>query len=181
MTGETADPRAMFAAKAFAELADADASCPGSDAVRWCGEVLGNLALVKGSPSEVDIAAGVVLAGDDGEAARRALEALGVAWTEVFATCSRPSAEASGEQRAVRLRRQIEAVDPLAVVALDAEAAADLVEATGAGTLVAGKLVRWAGRTLLAVDGLEASLTDPRRKARVWSQLRSLREGLRVP
>lgn len=181
MTVETADPRAAYSAKAVAELADADASCPGSGSVRWCGEVLGDVVLVKGSPSEADVSAGVVLAGEDGEAAKRAFEALGVAWTEVFATCSRPSPESFGDQRALRLGLQIEAVDPFAVVALDAEAAADVADATGVGPLAAGEPVRWAGRTFLAVEGLEASLTDARRKARVWSQLRRLRGELRSP
>jgi hypothetical protein len=58
-------------------------------------------------------------------------------------------------------------------VALDAHAAEDLGLAFGV-KMAFGEPVMQQGRTLLAVDGLEASLDDPARKACVWRQFKAL-------
>jgi hypothetical protein len=89
-----------------------------------------------------------------------------------FFTLSRPEPGIAPERRADRLRAQIETVDPELIIAVDAEAAADIAEAFGIAPLPFGTVVPVLGRRIVACDGLEASLTDPARKKRVWSQLR---------
>lgn len=162
--------RALYARKAAAELEAAEV--PGG-AVRWSGDPLAEVALVKGRPGEADVETGRVLAGPDGEAARKALSALGLdeAW---FAACSRPDGAAPDEAGLRELSASIEAVDPRVVIALDADAAEDLAAAAGLPRLRFGVPVERDGRTYLAVAGLEASLGDEVRKRRVWRQFRSL-------
>jgi len=158
--------------KAEAELAAADGLVPGSDRVRSVGDALAEIVLVKGSPGPEDRTAGRVLAGPDGEAAAKALDALGLP-AERYAVCSRPG-RGSRSAGIGRLALVIESVDPALVIALDTEAAADVAKALGEARLVAGRPTRIRGRTVLAIDGLEASLGDERLKRRVWRQLRTL-------
>jgi hypothetical protein len=160
---------ALYRDKARAELADVfGAHC----AVTWHGDVLAEVLLVKGEPGPEDVGAGFALAGADGEAITKALDALGADGSR-FALCSRAfDAPESGRYQA--LRRAVEAVDPSTVIALDGEAAADLATALGIEAIVYGTPITVDGRTVLAVDGFERSLGDETRKRAVWTQLRAL-------
>lgn len=163
----------LFLAKVRAELEAAEALAPGSDAVAWRGDLLARVVAVKGLPGPAEVAGGDACSGADGEALAKALEALAHDPASVFCTLSRPEPGIELERRSDRLRAQIEAVDPSLVLALDAEAAEDLAAAFGVAPLRFGRETRVLGRRLVAVDGLEASLTDPARKRRVWSQLKA--------
>ena len=165
---------AIFSAKARAELELADRVAPGSDTVASAGDVFAAVMLVKGDPGPAEIAGGAALSGPDGEAARKALEAIGFGQEPVFATVARPEAGIEREQLEKRLRGQIEAIDPYAVIALDRVAAELLAEVARIERLAMGRPVRWMGRVLLAVDGLESSLVDDGAKRRVWNQLKGL-------
>jgi hypothetical protein len=165
--------RALFEARAHAELAAADALAPGSDAVPPSGSLFAAVAVVKGLPGPAEATGGAALSGADGEAARKALVALGWEAGAIFATLSRSEPGLAPERRADRLRLQIEAVDPALVLALDAEAAGDIAEAFGIAQPAFGAEARVLGRRIVAVDGLEASLADPARKKRVWTQLQA--------
>jgi hypothetical protein len=165
--------RARFEARAKSELAAADALAPGSDAVAWSGALFAEVAAVKGLAGPAEASGGAALSGADGEALGKALAALGYDEADVFRTLSRPEPGISAERRSDRLRLQIEAVDAGLVLALDAEAAADVAEAFGIAPPDFGAHARVLGRRVVAVDGLEASLSDPARKARVWRQLQA--------
>jgi hypothetical protein len=164
---------AVYEAKVRAELKQADKLAPGSDVVASTGPLFAELVLLKGLPGPAEASGGPALSGADGEAARKALEALALA-SEPFAALTRPEPQVAPRERSARVRRIVEAVDPTVVLALDAEAAEDLGAAFGVGRLAYGRAVGACGRTLLAVDGLEASLADPVRKRRVWRQMRPL-------
>ena len=103
----------------------------------------------------------------------KALAALGYAEDALFFTLSRPVAGEDEERRAARLRAQIEAVDPSLVLAVDDEAIADVAAAFGIDRPAWGSEARVLGRRIVAVDGLEASLTEPARKRRVWNQMKA--------
>lgn len=165
--------RTAYEAKARAELAAADALLPGVVTVTWSGAVLADIALVKGLKGPGEASGGAALSGPDGAAASKALVALGWPEHSVFRTVSRPESDCDERAVADRLRRQIEAVDPAVVVALDAEAATDLARAMGVEGLGSGVSRMAAGRRLVAVDGLEASLGDESLKRRVWKQLQA--------
>jgi hypothetical protein len=169
-----AELRALYLAKAKAEQDDADALLP-TLRVLSGGDPLARVLLVKGVPGLADVAAGEALAGADGDAARAALQALGVGTSSVLAVVTRAAAGARGDPAVERLGRYLESADPGIAIALDEVAAADLAAAAGLGSLVFGEAVRVHGRLLLAVDGLEASLADEARKKRVWKQLGALR------
>jgi hypothetical protein len=164
--------RALHEARAKAELAAADSLAPGSDRVAPRGALMAQLAVVKGLAGPAEATGGAALSGADGTALAKALEALGWVADTVFYTLSRPEPGIEPSRRAERLRLQIEAVDPTVVVALDAEAAEDLVEAFGCEPLAPGRALRVLGRSFVAVDGFEAALGDERTKRRVWAQLK---------
>ncbi len=164
--------RARFESRARAELASADALLPGSDAVAYRGALLAQVALVKGLPGPAEAAGGAALSGPDGEAALKALEALGWNPAEVFFTLSRPVSGGDAERRARRLRAQLEAVDPRVVVALDAEAAEDLARAFGVDPPRPGTPIAAMGRRLVAVESFEASLASDRLKRAAWTQMK---------
>jgi len=165
--------RALHEARARAELTAADALAPGSDRVMWRGALLAQIAVVKGLPGPAEATGGAALSGADGVAVTKALEALGWDPATVFYTLSRPEAGMDRARAADRLRLQLEAVDPRAIVALDADAAADLAEAFGCEPLVPVTALRVLGRALVAVDGFEAALGDEKRKQAVWAQLKA--------
>jgi len=169
-----AELRSLFEAKAKAELEAADACAPGSDVVAFSGALLAQVALVKGLPGPAEAVGGPALSGADGDAADLALAALGYDPATAFRMVSRVEPGVEPDRRAERLRLAVEAVDPRLIVALDAEAAEDVAVAFGIAPLRFGKPVRVLGRTVVAVDGLEASLGDQARKARVWRQLKSV-------
>jgi hypothetical protein len=164
-----------YEAKVRAELAAADRLAPGADIVSASGALLAQVALVKGLPGPAEAGGGSSLSGSDGAAADSALTALGYDPSAAFRILSRPEPGLEREQRVARLRYSLEAVDPAVVIALDAEAAEDVREALGFERCAFGHPVKVAGRTVVAVDGLEASLGDPSRKKRVWKQWQSIR------
>jgi hypothetical protein len=168
-----AEVRALFLARAQAELAAADSAAPGSDAVAWRGALMAQVAAVKGLAGPAEASGGSAMEGADGEALLKALEALGWERDEVFFTLSRPEPGLDGAVLTDRLRLQIEAVDPELVLALDADAAVDLAEAFGVEPLLPGVPMRVLGRRLLAVDGFEASLGNEKRKRAAWEQLKA--------
>jgi hypothetical protein len=165
--------RERFEAKARAELAAADRLVPGSDVVAWRGCLVPAVAVVKGRPGPAEASGGAAVSGADGVAVAKALESLGHDSDQVFFTLSRPVSDAAGNEGARRLRLQLEAVDAPLIIALDAEAAADLAAAFGLPGLGFGEVVRGAGRRFVACDGLERSLGDERAKKRIWRQLQA--------
>jgi len=169
-----AQQRSFQEARVAAELGDADRECPGSDAVAANGSAFAEVVLVKGLRGPAEESGGAALSGADGEALRLALEALGYDPESCFRTLSRPEPGADLERCSRRLRMQIEAVDPAVVVALDAASATDVASAFGLKRLEPGVPIRVLGRTVLAVDGFEASLGNDREKRRVWTQLKSV-------
>jgi alkanesulfonate monooxygenase SsuD/methylene tetrahydromethanopterin reductase-like flavin-dependent oxidoreductase (luciferase family) len=102
----------------------------------------------------------VALSGADGDAIDKALEALGRDPRDRYAVVSRPVAGVSDDRVKRRLRRIIEACDPVWVVALDPDAAHDVFHALGRPELGPGTVTRLMGRSVLALEGLEASLED---------------------
>ena len=177
VTGQLSETqtRGLFEDRARAELAAADATAPGSDVVAWRGALLAQVAVVKGLPGPGEASGSAAVSGADGDAAVKALERLGWSAEDAFFTLSRPEPGLSPEQRGERLRLQLEAVDPALILALDVEAAEDVALAFGIERPAAGVAVRVLGRRVVAVDGLEASLGDPKRKARVWGQMQPAR------
>lgn len=164
---------ALFREKALAELALAERHVAAGTGGGWSGDPMAAVALVKGVPGPAEASGGEVLSGPDGDAVAKALAALGYSGT-TFATLSRIDVASAPEGGPVRLREQIEAVEPDLVIALDSAAAEDLSAAFGCTLLVPGHPVRVLGRTLLALSGMEASLGDERDKAAVWAEFRSL-------
>ncbi len=174
-----AELRESYGAKASAELAAADALVPGSSSVAGRGSLFAHIVLLKGVPGEEDLTAGRTLAGPDGEAADKAMTALGFDPDDGWRMCTRPAgatsaAPADAEARAHRVELAVEAVDPDVVIALDPQAGEDLARAFGLARLEPGTPVQRRGRTLGAVGGLAASLSDEGAKARVWAELRSV-------
>lgn len=165
--------KALYEAKARAELAQADGFYPGSDAVASSGDPLAAVVLIVGSPGAEELAAHRALAGPVGEAARKAIAALGFDPGSTFAVCSRPG---SGDTRARadRLELAIEAVDPVLVLALDPIGAEDLAGALRCGPLVPGRPVTVRGRTVGAVGDLASSLRDDSAKRPVWAAFLSI-------
>lgn len=165
--------RALYAARSRAEL-DAAEEVAGGPAVRWSGDPLARTMFVKGAPGLADTEAGAAFAGPDGEAASRAMAALGRDGEGILFTCSRPPVSLPESDRYARLAAQIEAADPEVVVAADPDAAADVACSLGIATLVPGQPAVAGGRVFLALSGLEDSLGDEGRKRVVWGQLKSL-------
>lgn len=171
-SGPQADVGSVFTGKARAELAAADALVPGSDLVAWSGALMARVALVKGLPGPAEAAGGAALSGPDGEAAEKALLALGWPEGSWFATVSRSEPDADAGPIASRLRLQLEAVDPLVIVALDEVAAGDVAAAFELSQPPApGRPTVFMGRRFVVVQGLEHSLGDPARKRAAWRQL----------
>lgn len=173
--GRAAELQRLHEARARAELVAADLQAPGSDRVRPRGALLAEVTVVKGLPGPAEATGGRAMSGADGEAAVKALEALGHDPAGIFFTLSRPEPGLDASARALRLRAQIEAVDAPVVVAVDEEAAEDLAAAFELDRLPFGREVRACGRRLVAADGLEASLGDEGRKQTVWRQLKAAR------
>lgn len=164
--------RSLHGARVAAELASADALLPGSDAVPSAGARFAAIAVVKGLPGPAEASGQPAMSGADGAAALKALGALGWEGDSVGFILSRPGADTDPAGRAARLRLQVEAVDPELVLAVDAEAAADVAAAFALGEFGFGEVLRADGRRFVACDGLEASLADAARKRRVWTQLK---------
>lgn len=162
----------LYREKVRAEIAEAEALVPGDPTVSPQGDELADVLLVKGEPGAGDRAHGRALAGDDGVAIGKALDALGLPEAR-FAMCTRVGSVGT-EARVRRLQLFVEAVDPAVIIALDAAAAEDVAVALGVAWLSTGKPVWVEGRTVLALDDFEGSLGAEERKRRAWRQLKSL-------
>lgn len=171
---------AAYAAKTRAELDEADALLRLPAGTAWSGSLSPAVALIKGEPGPAELGGGPALSGPDGEAAEKALDALGVTGAR-WCTLSRPAPEIESAAAVERLRLQLIAVDPAAVVALDPVAALDVAAALGVPVPEAGVPTAALGMTLLLVDGLEASLGDEKRKREVWGQFKGLLGETRHP
>jgi len=156
------DPFAIYAAKALAELADADALAGVGEEGRG-GDPMGAVALVSAGTFP-DAAA---------EALGKALAALGFDAGSAFTIVSRPEGVRLGAAPA-RLRLALEAVDAPLVLAVDAEAGQDLAAAFGVDRLDPGLPVRSFGRVLGAVGDFAESLADPKSKTRAWAAIRAV-------
>lgn len=167
MSAESASALARAVSrKAAAELADV---LPRSR-VSPSGSAPADVLVLKGDADPLDIEKGSALAGEDGEALCKALDALG--WGgPPYALCLR---DADPALSAESLALVVEAVDPDLVIALDGHAASDIAAALGV-TLIAGEPAHVRGRLVLAIDDFVASLGDEVKKRRVWSQLKSVR------
>lgn len=165
--------RRLYAAKAEAELADADALV-GALSPGWSGALLADVVLVLGAPASDANATDGLLGRVAGEAALKAMAALGVEADAITVIASRPTPGASEDTSARRLELAVEAVDPTVVMALDPEAAADLAKAFDIAELVVGRPIRVRGRELGGVGNFAASLADLDAKRRVWSAMRSV-------
>ena len=172
--GARASLRELYEAKAAAEIGVAERIVADADIVASSGNPLARTMLVKGQNGPAEESGGAALSGEDGVAAGKALEALGMDSQDVFAVVVRPTSKSDPDLVTRRLRGLIEAVDPVIVIALDSQAATDCAAAFGLEGLAFGKPTTVLGRRLLAVDGLEASLGDESHKRKVWKQLCSL-------
>ena len=156
------------------ELAAADLLVPGSDSCPHGAAASSRRSRSsRGFPVPLRPAGGAAVSGADGDAAHQgASRSSATILRRPFYTLSRPVAEAVEIQGLRRLRVQIEAVDSPLMLALDAEAAADLASAFELDALGFGVgVVRGKVQQFVACDGLERSLNDERAKARVWRQL----------
>lgn len=157
--------------------------------VRMAGNAFSPIVLVKGQLNDAEHAGGELLAGADGAALRAALGAIGYA-PEDFCALSSVSGEAEesaspGEPLSTDLFREaLEALDPEAVLLLD-NAAADAMRDAYADALVViedfdtamlkpGLVAHVLGRRVVALDGFEAALADPREKQRMWACIKRL-------
>jgi hypothetical protein len=169
--------QAAYEAKAAAELADADALIGAGPGI-WEGPIVGaRIAFL--TSRAAPRAEGASLLGDRvADAISKAASALG-AGDGVFVLATRP-VKTSAAAVARRVRLALEAADPLAVVALDERAAADLAAAFGLEPLQPGVPVRAFGRTMGSVGDFAASLDDESAKARAWSAMKAIatRAGL---
>lgn len=164
----------MYRAKADEEVRAALATI-GTPSAAVAGDPLARVVLVKGVAGPAEASGGPLMSGPDGAAATAALSALGFDPPTWFAVMSR--AGLAGDDAGLRNRWLLEAIevaDPYAVVALDPVAAEDLAAALGIRGLTPSDPVSVAGRTVIALEGLERSLDDPALKRRVWRQLKAL-------
>lgn len=188
MSISSRDVRAARVAAASRELESLSAR-----GVRMDGDGFSPIVLVKGELNEEERSGGELLSGADGRALRAALLRLGYA-PEDF--CALATVAGEGEPGVVPVRaagdplppelfrEALEALDPEAVVLLDAAAVATMREAY-ADALVSierleeamlepGVVARVLGRRVLALGGFEAALGDPADKQRVWAYLKRL-------
>lgn len=160
--------------------------------VVMAGSAFSPIVLVKGALNAGERAGAVLLSGADGMALRAALGAIGYA-PEDFCALASVAGEADDSERAAEpdrplpsevFREALEALDPEAVILLD-DAAADAMRDAYADALVAienfdtailkpGLVAHVLGRRVLALDGFEASLADPKEKQRMWAYIKQL-------
>lgn len=161
--------------------------------VRIAGNAFSPVVLVKGDLNASELAGESLLCGADGTALRAALSAIG--WEPqdfcVLATVfgagdpGIAGAPVPGDVVPAELFREaLEALDPEAVVLLD-DAAADvmreayadalaIIEDFDTAMLKPGLIAPVLGRRVLALDGFEAALAEPRQKQRMWAYLKQL-------
>lgn len=165
-----------------------DALC--ARGVRMERNAFSPIVLIKGDLNEEERAGGALLGGADGTALRASCTAIGYA-PEDF--CALAAVAGEGDDPALKLgatlptevfREALEALDPEAVLLLDATAA-DLMRETYADALVAiddfdtamlkpGLVAHVLGRRVLALDGFEAALGDKREKQRMWAYIKQI-------
>ncbi len=167
----------LFEAKATAEV-DAAAAALAGGAFAVSGSPGVPVLLLKGIPGPADVAAGKALAGPDAAAAEKSLVALGLPSDTCAVITRGPEGPAPS---ALAMRALVAASDPVWVIALDRAAAKDAAAAAGVSGLTAGRVQHRHGRIWLAVDGLEASLTDPELKRRVWAQFKAIAVATESP
>lgn len=161
--------------------------------VRIAGNAFSPVVLVKGELNADELAGESLLSGADGTALRAALSAIG--W-EPQDFCALATVFGTGEPGIVDgpvpgdavpaelFREALEALDPEAIVLLD-DAAADamreayadalaIIEDFDTAMLKPGLVAPVLGRRVLALNGFEAALTEPRQKQRMWAYLKQL-------
>ncbi|MDA3936040.1 MAG: hypothetical protein PF636_04130 [Actinomycetota bacterium] len=164
-----------FAVKARTELVAAQRRASLCGEVASHGPLDAQTVVFKGQAGPAETAGGSAMSGPDGEASLAALKQLGWDSDRVFFAWAPICREHHVELRASRIRGIVEAIDPELVVALDADAAAEVATAFGLSDRNFGHAYESRGRVLIAVDGLEASLADDTRKLRVWNQFKAVR------
>ena len=165
---------AAYTDRVDAELVLADAELPGSGGVRSSGDPFARVLLLKGEAGPAEVGGGAAFAGADGDAARKALEALGHNPERVFYALSRPLPDADATAVAARVRRIVEAVDPAWVVCVDPVAGSDLARAFECSEPKRGQETPVMGRRILVLSGLEASLADEGMKRTVWAEFKAM-------
>lgn len=175
--------------EAFVRATEQELVSLGDRGVRMTGCAFSPIVLVKGELNEAERAGGDLLAGADGTALRAALAALGYAPEDFCALAAVLDGSANGRAADEPLptslfREALEALDPEAVLLLDG-VAADAMREAYADALVAiedfdtamlkpGLLAHVLGRRVVALDGFEAALSDPREKQRMWAYIKLL-------
>jgi len=177
MASSREDRQNRYVAKARAELGSlADRG------VQMAGNAFSSVMLLKGEPSEAELAGGRPFAGRDGEALRAALQALGYApqdWSGL-ATWDKDG----NQLKADLLREAICALDPATVIVCD-HAAANLLRETYASELLDaasgeqvvlsdGEPMVMAGMRVLSLGGFDAALDDAHQKQVMWHRLKKL-------
>ena len=175
-SADAEDAPRVYEAKIRAEYDDAD-SAAGATAPSWSGDPLAGVLVVKGQPGPAERAGEPPFTGEDGEALRKALGALGMpaAFLGVYAGGTSIDAKAAEERLAV----QIASADPAVVIAADGTAAQIVARVLGIAAPPFGRVVDADGRMFVALEGFEKALADEAAKKRAWQQLKSLREGAR--
>jgi hypothetical protein len=163
--------------KARAELASLEAR-----GVRLAGNAFSSVLLLKDDLSTDEQAGATPLSGQDGNALRAALAALGYAPED---WCAILTVGADGQTLDCELLREaICTLDPATVVVCDEGAAQALRETYAdelaslddfdAAMLVPGKVVRILGMRVLALGGFAAALADSHQKQVMWARLKQL-------
>lgn len=177
MISSREDRRDRYVAKARAELESL-----ASQGVLMTGNAFSSVLLLKGEPTEDERAGGRLLSGEDGDALRAALQALGYApedWAGL-ATWDEGGAPLSEGL----LREAICALDPATLIVCD-HAAADRIREVYASELLDarseeqpvladGKLTVVAGMRALSLGGFAAALASKHEKQVMWHRLKKL-------
>lgn len=171
------DRRAALLAKAQAELEGLE-----SRGVVMAGNAFSSVLLVKGEPGEEERGGARLLSGEDGNALRAALRALGYAPEDWVALATW---DASGGRLTPELFREtLCTLDPATVILCD-EAAADLMRESYAedlsvldsfeeAMLTPGVSAQVLGLRTLNLGGFAAALSDKQQKAIMWQRLKKL-------
>lgn len=158
--------------------------------VRICGNAASPIVLVKGVLNDNEREGADLLSGRDGTALRAALGRLGYAPEEfcaLSAVCGRSEDGALPEGATLDpglFREALEALDPEAVVLLDATASSVMrdayaeelasIEQFDVAMLSPGLIAHVLGRRVLALDGFEEALSSDRSKQRMWAYLKQI-------
>lgn len=177
MISSREDRRDRYVAKARAELESL-----ASRGVLMAGNAFSSVLLLKGEPTDAERAGERLLSGEDGNALRSALQALGYApedWAGLATWC-----EGGERLEAELLREAVCVLDPETLVACD-HGAADLLRETyaselldaGSGerpVLVDGELMTLAGMRALSLGGFAAALVSKQEKQLMWHRLKKI-------